>query len=132
MRGSTHLPLYQLGGEEKFGREVETLVLYHVPSQIPFKVERHGEKEVAEVREKVRTVARGIEREAFEPKLGSHCEWCDFQPFCPARADEYPENWQDEEIGSEAPSPDEAMELTYEKMDWLEASYPSKDVLNST
>lgn len=112
VRGSTQLTLYQLGAEQKFGREVESLVLYHVPTQTPFEVDRHGEEQIAEVREKVRSVARGIEREAFEPDPGPHCRWCDFQPFCPAWADEYPEYWEEDgEAGPGMPSSGEAAEL---------------------
>jgi len=110
VRGSTQLTLYQLGAEAKFGREVDTLTLYHVPTQTPFEAERHGEEQVERVREKVRTVARGIENEEFEPNPGSHCEWCDFQPYCPAFADRYPENWR-EEAAPEVPSSEEARGL---------------------
>jgi len=112
VRGSTQLTLYQLGAEEKFGREVDTLVLYHVPTQTPFEAERHDDEQVDRVKGKVRTVARGIEEEAFEPSPGGHCDWCDFQPFCPAFADRYPENWQEDgEAVPGAPSSDEAAEL---------------------
>ncbi len=90
------LTLYQIGTEQKFGMDVGRLALYHVPSQTPFQVERHGEEQVERVRGMVREAARGIEAGAFEPRPGHHCRWCDFQPFCPAFADEYPENWLQE------------------------------------
>ncbi len=90
------LTLYQLGTEQKLGMEVGRLALYHVPSQTAFQVERHGEEQVERVRGMVREAARGIEAGAFEPRPGHHCRWCDFQPFCPAFADEYPENWLQE------------------------------------
>ncbi|MDP2481167.1 MAG: PD-(D/E)XK nuclease family protein [Candidatus Palauibacterales bacterium] len=96
VRTEPQLTLYQLGTEQKFGMDVGRLALYHVPSQTPFEVERHGEEQVERVRGMVREAARGIEAGAFEPKPGHHCRWCDFRPFCPAFADEYPENWLQE------------------------------------
>jgi RecB family exonuclease len=90
------LTLYQIGTEQKLGMEVGRLALYHVPSQTPFEVERHGEEQVERVRAMVREAARGIEAGAFEPSPGHHCRWCDFKPHCPAFADEYPENWLQE------------------------------------
>jgi CRISPR/Cas system-associated exonuclease Cas4 (RecB family) len=76
---------------------VDSLVLYHVPSQTPFEVERHPPERVEELRQTVREVVRGIEDERFEPDTGHYCQWCDFQPHCPAYADEYPENWPEAE-----------------------------------
>ena len=96
VRNEDQLTLYQIGVEEKFGREVATLALYHVPSQTPFEVKGHPAERVEAVRRKVREAARGIEEGAFEPEPGDHCEWCDFQPHCPAWADQFPENWEQE------------------------------------
>ncbi|HKK27503.1 MAG TPA: PD-(D/E)XK nuclease family protein [Gemmatimonadota bacterium] len=96
VRTEPQLTLYQLGTEAMLGLEVERLALYHVPSQTPFQVERHGPEQVERVRGMVREAARGIEAGDFEPSPGHHCTWCDFQPFCPAFADEYPENWLQE------------------------------------
>jgi RecB family exonuclease len=90
------LTLYQLGTEQMLGMEVGRLALYHVPSQTPFEVERHGEEQVERVTAMVREAARGIEAGVFEPSPGHYCRWCDFQPFCPAFADEYPDHWLQE------------------------------------
>jgi RecB family exonuclease len=110
VRTDPQLTLYQIGCEQKLGLEVASLALYHVPSQTPFEVERHGEEQVASVRAAVREAARGIEEERFEPDPGPYCEWCDFRPHCPAWADEFPENWE-QEPAPPAPSRDEAAEL---------------------
>lgn len=110
VRTDPQLTLYQIGCEQTLGLEVDTLVLYHVPSQTPFEVERHGEEQVERVRAAVREAARGIEDERFEPDPGRYCEWCDFRPHCPAWADEFPENWEQEPTPP-APSHDEAAEL---------------------
>ena len=110
VRSEPQLTLYQLGTEAMLGLEVERLALYHVPSQTPFEVPRHGEEQVERVRAMVREAARGIEAGAFEPSPGRHCRWCDFQPHCPAFADEYPENWL-QEPPPPAPSHAEAVTL---------------------
>jgi len=89
---------------------VGRLALYHVPSQTPFEVERHGPEQVERVRGMVREAARGIERGDFEPSPGHHCRWCDFRPFCPAFADEFPEHWL-QEPAPPAPSHAEAAAL---------------------
>jgi RecB family exonuclease len=41
VRTEMQLTLYQVGAEEKLGMEVDSLVLYHAPSQMPFEAERH-------------------------------------------------------------------------------------------
>jgi len=110
VRSEPQLTLYQLGAEQKYGLEVGRLALYHVPSQTPFEVERHGPEQVERVRGMVREAARGIERGDFEPSPGHHCRWCDFRPFCPAFADEFPEHWL-QEPAPPAPSHAEAAAL---------------------
>lgn len=110
VRTDRQLTLYQLGVESQFGMEVEALVLYHVPTQTPFEAAAHGPGRVEEVRAEAREVARGIRDEEFEPDPGHYCRWCDFQPHCPAFADEYPENWR-EEGEAPVPSPQDAARL---------------------
>jgi len=110
VRTDPQLTLYQIGVEQKYGREVAGLALYHVPTQTAFEVERHGEEQVAGVRAAVREAARGIEEGAFEPDPGHYCEWCDFRPHCPAWADEFPENWE-QEPAPPAPTHEEAATL---------------------
>lgn len=110
VRTDIQLTLYQLAAEVAFGKEVATVSLYHVPTQTPFEVERHGPEQAEKLRTAAREVADGIEREAFEPTPGRHCRWCDFKPWCPASADEYPENWEEEPLPP-VPTHAEAAEL---------------------
>lgn len=110
VRTDIQLTLYQLAAEAAFGKDVASVTLYHVPTQTPFEVERHGPEQVEKLRTAAREVADGIEREAFEPTPGRHCRWCDFKPWCPAWADEYPENWEEEPLPP-VPTHAEAAEL---------------------
>lgn len=110
VRTDPQLTLYQIGAEQKLGMEVATLALYHVPSQTPFEVERHPPERVESVRAAVREAARGIQGERFEPEPGHYCKWCDFRPVCPAFADEFPENWE-QQPAPPAPTHEEAEAL---------------------
>lgn len=38
---------------------------------------------LAEKREEIRDVIVGLQVQDFEPRVGSHCEWCAYQAFCP-------------------------------------------------
>ncbi len=104
------LTLYQLGVEQMYGMPVDRLALYHVNSQTLLEAPRHPEERIEALKATVRDVARGIREERFEPDPGHYCKWCDFQPHCPAFADEYPENWQ-QEPAPPAPSHAEAAAL---------------------
>lgn len=94
--GSEQLTLYQIAAEDRLGLEVEALSLYHVPSLTEWTVPRRTAEEVDAVRELVTGTAAAIERGAFEPRTGRHCGWCHAKPWCPAFADEFPENWAQE------------------------------------
>jgi putative RecB family exonuclease len=107
---SEQLTLYQIAAEEKLEREVESLSLVHVPSDTEWSVPRRSPTEVESVRRLALDTAEAIERQQFEPRPGRHCDWCHVKPWCPAFADEYPENWP-EQIDSLAPSPADAAEL---------------------
>lgn len=95
-RASEQLTLYQIAAEDRLGLEVEALSLYHVPSLTEWTVPRRSAAEVAAVRSGVVATASAIERCAFEPTPGHHCSWCHARPWCPAFADEFPENWAQE------------------------------------
>ncbi|MFA6093183.1 MAG: PD-(D/E)XK nuclease family protein [Elusimicrobiota bacterium] len=98
VREDPQLTLYQMVCEEKLG-PVSALTLYHLPSQTPFRVPRHGPELVQALRERIAAVAglirRGRKRldaegpaalvPEFAPEVGDpKCKWCDFQPHCPA------------------------------------------------
>lgn len=110
VRSSDQLTLYQVAVESALGLEVESVGLYHVPSQTLFEVPAHGLERKDEVRRRVVRIARAIEREEYEPRPGRQCDWCDFKPWCPAWAEEYPENWAQEPLPP-VPSHDEAGQL---------------------
>ncbi|MGW8282557.1 MAG: RecB family exonuclease, partial [Gemmatimonadota bacterium] len=90
---SEQLTLYQIAAESNLEREVESLALVHVPSDTEWRVPRRSPEEVESVRRTVLETARAIEREQYEPRVGRHCTWCGVKPWCPAFADEYPDNW---------------------------------------
>jgi len=93
---SDQLTLYQIAAEDRLGIEVEALSLYHVPSLTEWTVPRRTKAEVDAVRAVVSGTAAEIERGAFEPRPGRHCAWCHAKPWCPAFADQFPENWAQE------------------------------------
>jgi RecB family exonuclease len=96
-RASQQLTLYQIAAEDKLERPVKTLSLVHVPSGTEWEVPRRTPAEIDEVRRVVIETANQIERGAFEPRPGRHCDWCHVRPWCPAFADEYPENWAEQQ-----------------------------------
>ena len=93
---SDQLTLYQIAAEDRLGLEVEALSLYHGPSLTEWTGPRRTEAEVDAVRALVTGTAAAIERRAFEPRPGRHCSWCHAKPWCPAFADQFPENWAQE------------------------------------
>jgi len=107
---SQQLTLYQIAAEEKLERQVESLSLVHVPSDTEWRVLRRSPAEVESVRRLVLDTAQAIEDQAFEPRPGRQCSWCHVKPWCPAFADQYPENWP-EQLDSLVSSPAEVAEL---------------------
>jgi RecB family exonuclease len=85
------LTMYQMACEELLGKTVETLTLYHLPSQKALTVPRHGKELVQGLRAQVVEVAGAIGREVFDPKPEERkCSWCDFKPHCPVFKHLYP------------------------------------------
>lgn len=82
------LTMYQLAVECEYGLRVEKLTYYHLRSQTPFSVPRHGEAEIAELRSRVARTASGIENADFPPKENRYCP-CDFAHMCPLYMHEY-------------------------------------------
>ena len=55
----------------------------------PIKSHSFTKEELIMVREKIETVADGIQKKEFNPKKGRHCEWCDYKFLaCPVWEDE--------------------------------------------
>jgi putative RecB family exonuclease len=107
---SPQLSLYQIAVEDQLGLEVESLELYHVPSQTPITVPRRTAEQLEEARARVREVVRGVEAGEFEPIKQARCNWCDWREHCSLFADWYPENWP-QEPPPPAPSHEEARAL---------------------
>ncbi len=103
--GSQQLTLYQIAAEDRLGLEVEGLSLYHVPSLTEWTVPRRSRAREDAVKAVVTSTAAEIERGEFEPRPGRHCDWCHAKPWCPAFADDHPENWVRE---PPTPAPDRA------------------------
>lgn len=92
------LTLYQIACRQSVGLDVETLTLYHLPSNTAFTVGKHPVEFEEEVRARVRTVSDGITKEKFEADPSEEkCQWCDYKKpnpsigfaGCPAWRDEY-------------------------------------------
>ncbi len=94
---SQQLTLYQIAAEDRLESTVGSLSLVHVPSDTEWEVPRRTPAEIDEVRRVVIETANQIDRAAFEPRPGRHCDWCHVRPWCPAFADEYPENWAEQQ-----------------------------------
>ncbi|MFA5139307.1 MAG: PD-(D/E)XK nuclease family protein [Elusimicrobiota bacterium] len=78
------LTLYQMACKEILGREVESLILYHLPSQTPHRSGPHGPELVEALTETVVRVAERIRSEDFTPEPSeSKCGWCDYKTYCP-------------------------------------------------
>ena len=84
------LTMYQMACERLLGKKVESLTLYHLPSQTARRVPAHGPELVDALRRQIVAVAEKIEAESFDPKPEERkCSWCDFKPFCPIFKDAY-------------------------------------------
>ena len=78
------LTLYQMACEQVLGRKVESLILYHLPSQAPLRSGPHGPELVEALTETVVRVAERIRAEDFTPDPSeSKCGWCDYKTYCP-------------------------------------------------
>lgn len=109
-RESEQLTLYQIAAEEQLEREVESLSLVHVPTDTEWQVPRRSPAEVESVRRLVLDTAAAIEQGQFEPRTSGHCRWCHAKPWCPAFADEYPQNWP-EQIDALTDSPGDVADM---------------------
>lgn len=103
---SEQLTLYQIAAESNLEREVESLSLVHVPSDTEWRVPRRSPAEVESVRRTVLQTATAIERRQYEPRVGRQCTWCHVKPWCPAFADEHPENWSEQGESGVLPATD--------------------------
>jgi DNA helicase II / ATP-dependent DNA helicase PcrA len=86
---SLQLSIYAMAAHEKWGYRVGALVFQNLEGNVPVSSKR-AEFQLAEARERVLAVARGIAEGNFEPKLDYHCNFCAFRGLCPAREKRVP------------------------------------------
>jgi RecB family exonuclease len=93
-RGSQALAMYVLGARRTFHATCRRVELHHVPTGTRAVFEHSEESlarhvgraedtaaDIVEARDAV--AAGGSAEEAFPPRTGSHCGWCDFRRHCP-------------------------------------------------
>ncbi len=86
---SLQLSIYAMAAHEKWGYRVGSLVFHNLEGNVPVSSKR-AEFQLAEARERVLAVARGIAEGNFEPKVDYHCNFCAFRGLCPAREKRVP------------------------------------------
>jgi DNA helicase-2/ATP-dependent DNA helicase PcrA len=80
---SLQLSIYALAAREKWGYDVDSLVLYNLQENAPV-VTRRADFQLEVAKEKVTGVAERIAAGAFEAKTGFHCNFCPYRNLCPA------------------------------------------------
>jgi DNA helicase-2/ATP-dependent DNA helicase PcrA len=86
---SLQLSVYAMAAHEKWGYRVGALVFHNLEGNVPV-FSRRAEFQLAEARDRVQAVARGIAEGNFEAKLDYHCNFCAFRGLCPAREKRVP------------------------------------------
>lgn len=81
---SLQLSMYHLAARETWGIEPSTLTLYFVVHGQPLSTPGRTEAQIQAVRRHVVTIAERIDARRFEPKTSKLCDYCDYQPICPA------------------------------------------------
>lgn len=83
VRGSLQLAIYALACEYLYGRLPATVCLDYVVADVPVVVPRE-ELDLEGARDAVLAAARQVRANDYEPEPNRLCDWCDFQPICPA------------------------------------------------
>jgi DNA helicase-2/ATP-dependent DNA helicase PcrA len=86
---SLQLSIYAMAAHEKWGYRVGALVFHNLEGNVPV-FSKRAEFQLAEARDRVLAVARGIAEGNFEAKLDYHCNFCAFRGLCPAREKRVP------------------------------------------
>ena len=76
------LTMYQYAIEQDMGLRVDKLTYYHLPSQTPFTVPRHGDEEINALKKRIVKIAENIKSNIFPYKKNDFCP-CDFSHLCP-------------------------------------------------
>jgi RecB family exonuclease len=80
---SLQLSVYALAAQEKWGYEIDHLVLYNLAENTSVAAKRTA-AQLEEARHKVEEVAGKVADGQFEPKTGFHCRFCAYRSLCPA------------------------------------------------
>jgi len=81
MEKDAQLAIYRMAADVLYpGREVTTTLLY-VFHDYEISTQQTPEF-LAEKQDEIRDAIAGIEAGAFDPKTGSHCDWCGYQAHC--------------------------------------------------
>ena len=86
---SLQLSIYAMAAREKWGYRVAELVFHNLEGNVPV-FSKRTEFQLAEARERVQAVARGIAEGNFKPKPDFYCNFCAFRGLCPAREKRVP------------------------------------------
>lgn len=87
LKKSIQLSLYSLAASDKFllNAPLSKIILRYIYLDAQESVSfRALEANIEEARQKMVTVINDIKHMKFQPVKGYHCEWCPFQPICPA------------------------------------------------
>ena len=81
MARDAQLAIYRMAADALYpGREATTALLY-VFHDYEMRLTQTPEF-LAEKQDEIRDVIAGIQVQDFEPRPGSHCEWCSYRPHC--------------------------------------------------
>jgi DNA helicase-2/ATP-dependent DNA helicase PcrA len=80
---SLQLSIYALAAREKWGYDVDHLVLYNLADNAPV-ITRRQEAELQAVKMMVEEVVADIAAGKFAPRAGRHCVFCAYRSLCPA------------------------------------------------
>ena len=95
LREEPQLTMYQLGIEQEMGLRIERLTYYHLLSQTPFTVPRHGDEQVEMLKNRIVEVAQKIEAKEFPYCENRYCP-CDFGHLCPLYMHNYKKDTEKE------------------------------------
>lgn len=86
VRKDPQLTLYQMAVRALFGKEVETVGLYHLNSLTSLVVPAHSKDLENQFITTLKDSAKGIKENQFDPRpdANGHCQWCDYVQICPA------------------------------------------------
>lgn len=98
------LVMYQLLAEQAYGRKVDKVTFYFIPTLTAHEYPRAGEDASSEWKRVVVSTAKSICEEDFKPAPEEKkCLWCDYKPLCPVFHHERPVSSAVEEYAAQEP-----------------------------